>query len=515
MNIFFYSIILLFLSGFISLFIPEKQKAGFFTILMGFGTIGLVYVSLKQLFSAASIKYILPLNYPFGQVRLAIDPLSAFFILVISVMGFLGAVYSMGYMKPYLSRNRPTGAHLFFYSSLSVFMLLVTVCQNAPAFLIVWELMSLSSFFLIVFENEKKEIVDAGINYLIQMHIGFLALLAGFVILWIRSGSPDFASFSVLIQSQRHFAEIIFILLFIGFGMKAGFFPLHTWLPRAHPAAPSPVSGIMSGVMIKIGIYGILRTIMFTGEPTLFISYLVIIVALVSGLLGVIYAIAQHDLKRLLAYHSVENIGIIGIGIGAGMLGMAYRNPAMIMLGFSGAILHVLNHSLFKTLLFFGAGAVYQAAHTRNIEKLGGLVKSMPYTSAFFLVGSLSISGLPPFNGFISELLIYMGMFNGLGLSRFGPVLCSILAVASLAFIGAMAAICFTKVFSVVFLGQPRKKTETREAGPSMLIPMAVISALCLLIGIFPQYVFLLIKSPVLFMTGASVLSQDLIRTLK
>ncbi|MBU1076025.1 MAG: hypothetical protein KKH98_01945 [Spirochaetes bacterium] len=454
------------------------------------------------------------MNYPFDQIKLVIDPLSAFFILLISSIGFSGSIYSIGYLKPYLFQNRSINMHLFFYSQLLVFMILVVTVQNALAFLIVWEIMSLSSFFLIIFEDEKKEIIRAGINYLIQMHIGFLALLMGFVLLWIKSGSLDFNSFMQVLQSQKSFSNIIFLLFFIGFGMKAGFMPLHTWLPHAHPAAPSPVSGIMSGVMIKVGIYGILRMLYLTGQPSMFMSYLILSVSLLSGLLGVMYAIAQHDLKRLLAYHSVENIGIIGIGMGIGMLGMIYNNNVIIILGFAGSILHILNHALFKTLLFFGAGAVYNQTHTRNIEKLGGLIKSMPFTTAFFLIGSLSISGLPPFNGFISELLIYMGMFKSLAIPGFFLVFCSISSIAVLAFIGAMAVICFTKVFSVVFLGQARDNREGSEAGASMLIPMAVISFFCLLIGIFPQFIFGVIKSPVLFLSKFNTVPVEFISIL-
>ncbi len=206
----------------------------------------------------------------------------------------------------------------------------------------------------------------------------------------------------------------VFLLFFIGFGIKAGFIPLHTWLPQAHPAAPSHVSGVMSGVMIKMGIYGILRVLMSVQSDLWWIGIIILVVSLISGILGVMMAIVQHDLKRLLAYHSIENIGIIGIGIGLGVIGLATNNAALSLLGFSGGLLHVLNHSLFKSLLFFNAGSVYQAAHSRNIEQLGGLMKRMPYTAIFFLIGSLAICGLPPFNGFISEYLIYLGMFKSL-----------------------------------------------------------------------------------------------------
>ncbi|HBG49740.1 MAG TPA: proton-conducting membrane transporter, partial [Cyanobacteria bacterium UBA9971] len=230
------------------------------------------------------------------------------------------------------------------------------------------------------------------------------------------------------------------------------------------------------------------------------ISYFVLIISVISALFGVLYAIAQHDLKRLLAYHSVENIGIIGIGIGIGMLGLAYHNNLMTILGFSGGILHILNHSIFKELLFFGAGAVYNKTHTKNIEKLGGLIKTMPYTAAFFLIGSVAITGLPPLNGFISEFLIYLGMLHNFEIKSPVILIISILAIASLAFVGTMALLCFTKAFSVVFLGNPRgKEAESvkEEVSPIMLIPMGILALFTFLIGLFPQYALFLVKNPV------------------
>jgi formate hydrogenlyase subunit 3/multisubunit Na+/H+ antiporter MnhD subunit len=235
-------------------------------------------------------------------------------------------------------------------------MLFVVTVQNALAFLIAWEIMSLSSFFLVIFENEKEECFRAGINYLIAMHIGVLFLISAFVILSIKSGSLDFASFKAALAGQRNLMNLIFFLFFVGFGTKAGFVPFHTWLPRAHPAAPSHVSALMSGVMIKTGIYGILRTITFMPGTTREIAYSLLVTAVITGILGIACSIAQGNLKKLLAYSSVENIGIIGIGTGTGLLGMLYGNNTLALLGFAGALLHLLNHSIFKSLLFFGAG---------------------------------------------------------------------------------------------------------------------------------------------------------------
>ncbi|OGI03153.1 MAG: hypothetical protein A2Y25_08335 [Candidatus Melainabacteria bacterium GWF2_37_15] len=429
-----------------------------------------------------------------GNINLVIDPLSAFFILIISIMSVLGIVYSIGYIKPYLNKNKSIFSHYLFLIILIISMLLVTVVQNALAFLIVWELMSLSSFFLVIFESEKKEVLSAGINYLITMHVSVLFLIAGFIMLSSTSGSYDFASF------EGHVTNIPFILLFIGFGIKAGFVPFHTWLPKAHPAAPSHVSGLMSGIMIKTGIYGILRTLSWIPNPSKDIAYFVLAISVISALFGVLYAIAQHDLKKLLAYHSIENIGIIGMGIGIGMLGLAYDNDLIAILGFSGGILHILNHAIFKQLLFFAAGAVYNKTHTRNIEKLGGLVKSMPATSALFLTGSVAITGLPPLNGFISEFLIYLGLLNGLSIKNSSILIVFVISIAALALVGTMAMLCFTKAYGVVFLGVPRGQKAAlvkNDVTKIMLIPMAVLASLTFIIGLFPQYVVKLLMIPV------------------
>jgi len=500
MKYFYTGLFLIFLGGLISIAFSEKLKAKIVSLFSGLGMILVLIPSLNVLFTGNTISKNIYFPEPIGKVNFVIDPLSAFFIPVISVMCFIGTIYAIGYIKPYLNKNKLTSSHFFFLSLLITSMLLVVTVQNALFFLIVWEMMSLSSFFLVIFENEKKEVISAGINYLITMHISILFIIAGFIILTLKSGNLDFALFKQVFELNNSLANMIFILLFIGFGIKAGFVPFHTWLPKAHPAAPSHVSGIMSGVMIKTGIYGILRILSLMSIPSVEISYFVLIISVISALFGVLYAIAQHDLKRLLAYHSVENIGIIGIGIGIGMLGLAYHNNLMTILGFSGGILHILNHSIFKELLFFGAGAVYNKTHTKNIEKLGGLIKTMPYTAAFFLIGSVAITGLPPLNGFISEFLIYFGMLHNFEIKSPVILIISILAIASLAFVGTMALLCFTKAFSVVFLGNPRgKEAESvkEEVSPIMLIPMGILALFTFLIGLFPQYALFLVKNPV------------------
>jgi len=296
-------------------------------------------------------------------------------------------------------------------------------------------------------------------------------------------------SFDALQLYFKSHANIgLFLLFFAGFSIKAGFIPFHTWLPDAHPAAPSHISGVMSGVMIKMGIYGIVRVLTHVQSDMYVIGLIILVISAISGLIGVMMAIVQHDLKKLLAYHSIENIGIIGLGIGLGMMGLGSHNPFLAFLGFSGGLLHILNHSLFKSLLFFSAGSVYKACHTRNIEELGGVIHKMPRTAAFFLMGSLAICGLPPLNGFISEVLIYFGFFRGLMDGSVYQSIALLLALISLVLIGGLALFCFTKAFSIVFLGEARteKSKNIYEAEFSMLFPQYLISFLILLIGFFP-----------------------------
>ena len=275
----------------------------------------------------------------------------------------------------------------------------------------------------------------------------------------------------------------------MGFGIKAGFVPFHNWLPEAHPIAPSHISAIMSGVMIKTGIYGILRILMLSGGVTKFIAYFVLIIAVISALYGILYAVGQSDIKKMLAYSSIENIGIIGIGIGVGMLGLVYNHPMVAFLGFIGVHFHILNHSIFKNLLFFGAGAVYLKSHTKNMELLGGLIKKMPKTGILFLTGCIAICALPPFNGFIGEFLIYFGILKGLSINSFFNFLILIFAFAGLALVGTMALLCFTKAFSITFLGHQRSKyaENVKDESPhSIIMPMGILAVFALSVGLFP-----------------------------
>jgi len=503
MDSFFIGIIILFLSGFVAMLFDNRFKVGVVSLLTTFASIMCLIPAVQVLFGGARFTRIFNFNSIFGAVNFVIDPLAAFFIIVISIMSLMSVIYSKGYLQPYINKGKSISSHLVFLPALIASMLAVVTCQNALMFLVCWEIMSLSSFFLVIFENEKKEVRRAGLKYLVFMHVSVVFIIIAFAMLSIKAGSFNFTDFSDVLSDNVKFANIIFILSFIGFGTKAGFVPFHNWLPDAHPAAPSHVSAIMSGVMIKTGIYGILRIISMIGIPSKAISYAVLIISVISALYGVLYAITQHDLKRLLAYHSIENIGIIGIGIGVGMLGIAYNNPVVALVGFAGGILHILNHSIFKELLFLSAGSVYVKTHTRNVEVLGGLIKSMPATAILFLIGSVAICGLPPFNGFISEFLIYFGMFKGLSINNFFAMIVMLFAIAGLALVGTMAILCFTKAFSIIFLGMPRSEAAEsveNDCGKSMILPMSFLALLTLLIGIYPQYVFWYIKKIVFVM---------------
>ena len=353
---------------------------------------------------------ILPGNQIFGQIPLRIDALSAWMILIINFTFITGVLYGTGYLRHYRDKPKNIRIHQLLFIILHLSMILVCSVQNFIAFLIVWEIMAGSAFLLIIFESWNKSTVKAGLNYFIQSHVGVLFIMISFIWVIVQTGSTDFNAIRTFSEHMPGPVSItLFFLLFIGFGFKAGFVPFHTWLPYAHPAAPAHISGMMSGVIIKLGIFGILRILLLIHTGYLVIGEIILLFSIVSGLYGVILAIVQHNLKKLLAYHSIENIGIIGIGIGIGTIGIGLHNDFLAIAGFAGGLLHILNHSLFKSLLFYGAGSVYQQTGTLDVEKLGGLVKKMPHTAGLFLIAALAICGLPPLNGFISEFLIFSG----------------------------------------------------------------------------------------------------------
>jgi formate hydrogenlyase subunit 3/multisubunit Na+/H+ antiporter MnhD subunit len=434
-----------------------------------------------------------PLHYPlmstvFYSPVLVIDKLSAFFILIINFTMITGTIYSRGYLQSYLGTKGKMvlSVHFLSMALLHFAMLLLCSLRDGFSFLLAWELMTVSSFLLVMFDAEQRNILNTAIQYLIQMHIGLLFIVAGFLITAPVSGTMSFDNLPGYFAQNNNFP--IFLLFFVGFGIKAGFVPFHTWLPEAHPAAPSHVSGIMSGVMIKMGIYGILRVTLGLHSELLTIGIFVLCISSITGLYGILQALLQRDLKKLLAYSSIENIGIMGLGIGTGIVGLHFQNHLVALLGFTGSLLHILNHSLFKSLLFFSAGSVYKAAHTRNMNELGGLSKTMPKTSILFLTGALAICGLPPFNGFVSEFLIYSGLFTGM--HNPAPYVTTLFlgGIFVLALIGGLALFTFTKAYGITFLGESRssKAKHATEVTKGMIGSKAAIAAMIVLVGLIP-----------------------------
>ena len=414
-------------------------------------------------------------------LRIEIDIVSAFFLLPVFGLSALTGLYG----RSYLADREGAAATWFHLNTLTAAMALVIVARDGLLFLLAWEIMALSPFFLVIFDDRREAVRHAAWIYLAATHLGTAFLLVMFVWLGGLAGSSGFAGYTDVLHGRPAVSSAIFVLALIGFGSKAGIVPAHVWLPEAHPAAPSHASALMSGAMIKVGIYGLVRVLMLTGAPQAWWGWALIAAGVSSGILGVLYALAQHDLKRLLAYHSVENIGIILIGIGVGVVGLAYGITALTVLGFAAGLLHVLNHAIFKGLLFLGAGAVQHATHTVELEELGGLIKRMPWTGACFLIGAAAIVGLPPLNGFVSEFLLVYAGYLGLLQPNAGIASAGLVALVAMGLISGLAAACFAKAFGVVFLGSPRsaEAAEAHEVAPPMLVSMLALTALCIAIG--------------------------------
>lgn len=474
------SIAWLALSGVVSIFSGKWSK------IVGFagaasGCLAGLAASCAALAGRVEESLALPWSMPFGSFCVGIDPLGSFFLVPILLLSGLAAAYASGYFQPW--KGKSPGRFWFFYNLLVASMALVAMARNGVLFLAAWEAMSLASFFLVVYDDEELSAQKAGWTYLVATHAGTAFLIALFLVLGNNGGGQDFATYSLPSGS----AGLAFALALVGFGTKAGLFPLHVWLPEAHPAAPSPVSAVMSGVMIKTGIYGIMRTLSIAGAVPEWCAWLALAAGAATGLFGILFALAQNDIKRMLAYSSVENIGIVFLALGLGMLGAQRGAPAVALLGFAGALVHILNHALFKGLLFMGAGAIAHSTGSRNLERLGGLLKRMPWTGAVFFVGAAAICGLPPLNGFAGEFLVYSGAFKALP-GEGMLALAGIVALTSLALIGGLAAAAFSRAGGIAFLGEPRSVQAARahEVGAAMRIPMLALAAGCLFLGLFP-----------------------------
>jgi hydrogenase-4 component B len=414
------------------------------------------------------------------QVHLRLDGLSAFFLVLLAVVGGVTTLYSREY---WTDKSHPASApqSRAWWNVLLGSLGMILLLANGLHFLIAWEIFTVSAYFLITCERQRRDVRDAGWLYLAASHVAILCLFAFFASLAAHTGGWDLGP----MRGRSDLAPLFWLAL-VGFGLKAGLFPLHIWLPSAHANAPSHVSAILSGVTLKIGIYGLMR---FTGwlPVPMAAGWVVAALGVTSAVLGVAFALGQHDLKRLLAYHSVENIGIILIGLGFAMIAAAHGNAAWGQLALAGALLHVWNHGLFKALLFLGAGSVLHATGTRKMSRLGGLWRVMPWTAGLFALGATAIAGLPPLNGFVSEWLVYLGLFDAVsahGAASFAAILSAIL----LALTGALALACFVKVCGVVFLGLPRQEIaeHVHECGWRMRVPMLALGAACVAIGLAP-----------------------------
>ncbi len=482
----------------------KKTAALPFVIVAG----ALHFISAITALRYGTIEFILHCGFPFGLLPLRIDALSAFFLIVVNITLITGAWYGSFYMRMY-GNDVPSHRDSMHWSSFLVLqagMSGVCILQNIIAFIMCWEVMTVSAFLLVIYDSEKKQTLRAGMNYFIQSHICVLLIITGFIWAGSAAGSTDMHQiFASARSGAAGMGPWPFIILFTGFAFKAGFVPFHTWLPWAHPAAPSHVSGVMSGVIIKMGIYGIFRSLPLCQGNMLQMGRFILIISVMSALYGVMLAIIQHNLKRLLAYHSIENIGIIGMGMGLGLMGTGMGNATVAMAGYCGALLHTLNHSLFKSLLFYTTGTVYRMAHRVNIEELGGLMKIMPFTAAFFLVPALAITGLPPFNGFISEFLIYSSMYTGLSSGAQPVSMLMLCCIFGLVMVGGLAFLCFTKAFGIVFLGTPRHHLpeDCGEVEKGAMVPQCIVLFLILSIGLVPAPFVKLVSIP------ASMLLQN------
>lgn len=429
--------------------------------------------------------FTLPLPWFLGDARIActVDPLSRWFCAVIGLVGIPVACFTPGYLR-HLQARVSIGILWFGMAILFISMVGVILAANAITFLVAWELMALSSFLLVASDHGQQQIRRAALVYLGATRAGTALLMAGFLWAYHLTGSWTFADWHL--SGMVAFAPALLIL--IGLLTKAGSWPFHLWLPIAHPAAPAPVSAVMSGVMIKTAIYALIRLLVVGDHLSApYLGAIILILGAISAFWGVLFALLQHDLKRLLAYSSVENIGIILMGVGCAIIGRGLALPLLEGLGLAAALLHTLNHAMFKSLLFLGCGAVDAQTHLRDVEHLGGLMHRMPYTGAMFLVGSAAICALPPLNGFASEWLLYQGFF---GMAMHGPTplarLAALVLMGWLALVGALAVACFAKAVGVVFLGQPRSAAaaHAREAAPGMLLGQGILAVCCAGLGV-------------------------------
>ena len=445
---------------------------------------------------------------PLLSLQMSVDKLSAFFVLTLCVLVLAVSLYSLGYVRHYYGK-RNVGIFNCLYALFILSMFMVITADNTLFFFLCWEVMSVVSYFLVVFEHEKRDTVRAGTLYVIMTHVAAAFLMISFMVMFSYTGTFDMDADTSKVPLAIQ--NMVFVFLLLGFGTKAGIIPLHIWLPKAHPAAASNISALMSGVMIKTAVYGLLRFALeyLDACPTWW-GVVIIILGMVAALLGIFYALMESNIKRLLAYSSIENIGIILMALGIAFLSYANGNQLIFALSLLACLLHTFNHALFKGGLFMGAGAVQYATHTKDLEELGGLMKKMPRTGFLMLIFSLAICAIVPLNGFVGEWLVYQSFFATIATGGVAFNIICILATVALAMTGALAVVCFVKLLGIGFLGSPRSKAaeEAKEVPMAMSLGMGLLAVLCIVIGVFPRGLIYFAQGVVMDLTGFSIIEQ-------
>ncbi|HEY9199851.1 MAG TPA: hydrogenase 4 subunit B [Gammaproteobacteria bacterium] len=451
----------------------------------------------------------LPFGLPWLPWQVRLDGLGGLFLLIIGIITFAVSLFGPGYVSEYAHGDHPLVQLGVFTGLFIAGMQLVVLADDAFLFMTAWELMSLSSYFLVVFQHDQAANRRAGFLYLLMAHVGGLAILLGYGVLATFGDGFSFEAMRAAPLSP-FWASVAFALAFFGFGMKAGLVPLHAWLPEAHPVAPSHISALMSGVMLKVAIYGFVRmTLDLIGDVHWGWGVAALLVGSASALLGILYAMQQNDLKKLLAYSSIENVGVIFVGLGMALVFIGTGHKGLGAIALVASLFHAFNHALFKSLLFLGAGNIIQRTHEQNIDRMGGLLLRLPHTGVFFLIGSMSIAALPPFNGFASEWLIFQAALQAVALDNGVLRILIPFTAAILALTGALSVACFVKAYGIAFLGQPRSRRarHARKTALSMRAAQGLLAALCLLAGVFPNIMVGEIGAIAELLTGAGLVS--------
>lgn len=504
----FLGLFLVLLGGIFAFILPQRYRATVFILFIAISVFLLLIPVVHVLYVGQDIVYTREFPYPLGRVTLLLDPLAAFFVLIINVAALLGALWAKGHLTLYT--NLRQGVHFFTLALLIFSMNLVCMAQQYTVFLMLWELMSVSSFFLIIFDHTRKEVLNAGIYYLISMHIGFFMLLFAFLGLAILSGGTDFSSFISYMNHNPSLGPIALLGVLAGFAIKAGFFPFHFWLPKAHPAAPTHISALMSAVMIKTGFYGILRFLLpFT--LSWFPALLLLCLSVFSVVYGIVYAMMQSDMKKMLAYSSIENIGIAGIGCSVGLLGLLTHYHDVATWALLGGLMHVLNHAVFKQMMFHVVGVIYQKTHTRDMAQLGGLAKSEPVLSVLAMPAVMAIAGLPPLAGFMGELFIVIGLFKGILVLPVLGAIGLLIVLLILITASAIALLVYSKFYGLVFSGIPRVSLAQSSLPDRLflLIPITLGGIYVILSGVYPLKTVNVVIQPMLSRLGLDLAVAD------